>query len=181
MQRYSIFLTPSEPYFAYLETLIRELCGKHGGHPFEPHVTLYSGDLRDMGALKVALSAATQGIGPFTLDVKGIECREEYFRSLFIAFEENPVPAEVNARIRDGLGMESGYELSPHLSLLYSDMPLRDKTALAKNLVLGASRIRFDRVKIVSPGNLEEGWRDTSQWRTLFHARLEDDRDGVEG
>jgi len=181
MQRHSIFLTPSEPDFAYLANLIRELCGKHGGRLFEPHVTLYSGDLRDLDALKRVVSASVHGVRPFALNVRGVDCREEYFRSLFIEFEDNPAPAEINARIRDGLGNESGYELFPHLSLLYSDMSLCGKTALTKNLVLGVSRIRFDRVKIVSPGNREEGWRDTSQWRTLFHARLEDDRDGVEG
>lgn len=181
MQRYSIFLTPSEPDFVFLEALIRELCGKHGGHPFEPHVTLYSGGLRDLGTLKSVVSASVLGVLPFALDVRGVDCREEYFRSLFIHFEDNPVPAEINARFRGGLGIDAGYELSPHLSLLYSDMPLSAKKALAENLVLGVPRIHFDRVKIVSPGNREEGWRDTSQWRTLFHVGLEDDLGGVNG
>ncbi|MEA5112781.1 MAG: hypothetical protein VB050_02040 [Geobacteraceae bacterium] len=177
MQRYSVFLTPSDPDFAYLETMIRELCGKHGGHPFEPHVTLYSGDLRDLDALKRVVSASVHGVRPFALNVRGVGCREEYFWSLFIEFEDNPVPAGINARIRGGLGNESGYELFPHLSLLYSDMALSGKMALAKGLSLDRVVINFDQVKIVSPGNREEGWRDTSRWKTLFHARLEEDRE----
>ena len=181
MQRYSLFLTPSEPDSAFLEALIRELCGKHGGNPFEPHVTLYSGDLRDLEALKRVVSASMLGVRPFALDVRGVDCREEYFRSLFIDFEENPVLPEINARIRGGFGIDAGYELTPHLSLLYSDMPLSAKKALAENLVLGVPRIHFDRVKIVSPGNREEGWRDTTQWRTLFHVGLEDDLGDVNG
>jgi putative hydrolase of the HAD superfamily len=170
MQRFSIFLTPSAADYSYLDGLIRELCGTYGGHPFEPHVTLYSGELLDLVALLQVVSAAVQGVRPFALDIRRIDCREEYFRSLFIEFEDNPLPGEICERIRRGLGIESGYELFPHLSLLYSDLPLRHKEALAKRLVPDRSAIHFDQVKIVSPASREEGWRDTSQWRTLFRA-----------
>lgn len=175
MQRFSIFLTPSEPDFSCLDGLIRELCRRYGHEPFEPHVTLCSGDLRDLDALIKVVSAAVRGVGPFTLDVRRVDCREEYFRSLFIEFKESPVPVEICERIRHGLGMAAGYGLFPHLSLLYSDMPLRSKDALAKRIVLDKAVIHFNQVKIVTPMNRAEGWRDTLQWRTLFHVRLGED------
>ena len=65
-----------------------------------------------------------------------------------------------------------GMNSSRTLSLLYSDMPLRHKEALAKRVVPDRSGIHFDEVKIVTPRNMKEGWRDTAQWQTLYRVRL---------
>src|SRR6266498_2801590 len=130
MQRYSVFLTPSGADFAYTTNLIRELCDKYDGPPFEPHVTVYSGELSELDTLAKMVSAAVSGIRPFSLNVRRIGCGEEYFKSLFIEFEEDPALKEIHERIRAGVEIESGYELVPHLSLLYSDMPLPHKEAL---------------------------------------------------
>jgi len=172
MRRYSIFLTPCGADFAYTAGLIREMCAKFDRPPFEPHVTVYSGELSDPDALKKTVCAAMRGIRPFSLRVRGVGCGEEYFRSLFIEFEENSVLRELHESIRAGVANESGQGLFPHLSLLYCDMPLRRKEALAKRVVPDRPAIHFDEVKIVTPGNLKEGWRDTGQWQTLFRVGL---------
>jgi putative hydrolase of the HAD superfamily len=172
MQKYSVFLTPSGADFAYADNLIREICGKYDGPAFEPHVTVYSGEFSDLDALKKAVSAAVSGIRPFSLRVRGVGCGEEYFRSLFIEFEEDSVLREIHERIRVGVETESEYKLVPHMSLLYSDMPLRHKEALAKRVVPDRSGIHFDELKIVTPRNREVGWRDTGQWQTLFRVGL---------
>jgi putative hydrolase of the HAD superfamily len=174
MQRYSIFLTPSGADFTYTDNLIREMCGKYDGPAFEPHVTVYSGEFSDLDALRKVVSDAVYGVRPFSLCIRKVGCGEEYFKSLYIEFEENPVLLEIHERIRAGVKTESRYELVPHLSLLYSDMPLRHKEALAKRIVPDRPSIHFDKVKIVAPRNREEGWRDTGQWQTLFRARLGD-------
>ena len=49
---------------------------------------------------------------------------------------------------------------------------MRDKGALARRVMLDKTEIRFDELKIVSPRNLERGWRDTGQWQTLFRVKL---------
>ncbi len=177
MQRYSVFLTPSGADFDYTATLIRELCDKYDGHPFEPHVTVLSGNLVDLDELKRAVSAAVSGIQPFSLPVRRIGCSEAYFRSLFIEFEEAHPLREIRERMLSGLETEPADEFVPHLSLLYSEMPLRHKQALAKRLVLDRFEIHCDEVKIVTPRNRKEGWRDTGQWQTLYRVRLGSDRE----
>jgi len=172
MQRYSVFLTPSDADFEYTGSLIRELCDKYDGQPFEPHITVLSGDLTDLARLQRVVSAAVAGIRPFSLEVRKIGYSEAYFRSLFIEFEEAQQLREIRTRLLSGLEVEPADEFLPHLSLLYSEMPLRHKQALAKRLVLDRSKIHCDEVKIVTPRNRELGWRDTSQWQTLYHARL---------
>ncbi len=172
MQKYSVFLTPSGADFAYAADLIREICGKYDVPPFEPHVTAYSGMFSDQDALEKAVSTAVAGVRPFSLRIRRIGCSNEYLKSLFIEFEEDPVLRGIYERIRAGVEMASGYDLFPHLSLLYIDMPLRDKQALAKRVVPDRDLIYFDEVKIVTPRNLKEGWRDTRQWQTLLRMGL---------
>ncbi|HET6420768.1 MAG TPA: 2'-5' RNA ligase family protein [Geobacteraceae bacterium] len=176
MERYSVFLTPSGADFAYTANLIREMCGKYDEFPFEPHVTVYSGTFSDLDRLKKLLSSAVAGIGPITLRVRGVGCKEDYFKSLFIEFHENTALRGIHERIRAMVETESGYELVPHLSLLYSEMPLTEKQALAKRVIPDREVILFSSVKIVTPRNPKEGWRDTGQWQTLFRILLEESR-----
>lgn len=172
MRRFSVFLTPSTEDFAWAGNLVREICAKYDEPPFEPHVTVCTGPLSDLDALEKAVSAAAAGESPFSLRVRGIGFSGEYFRTLFIEFDEHPVLRRIHERIRAAAGNDCGHELFPHLSLLYKDMPLRDKGALARRVVLDKTAIQFDGLKIVSPRNLEQGWRDTGQWQTLFRVNL---------
>jgi putative hydrolase of the HAD superfamily len=173
VQRFSVFLTPSGEDYVYTGNVIRELCAKYDELHFEPHVTVYAGDLSDLETLKKAVSAAAEGVPPFSLRVLRVGCREEYFKSLFIEFEENAVLRRIYERIKAGETAESGYELIPHLSLLYKEMPLLDKEAMARRVRIDRAEINFDQLKIVTPRNETVGWRDTGQWQTLFRVRLE--------
>jgi len=135
-------------------------------------VTVYSGSLTDPDRLKRAVTAALEGVGPFPLKVTGIGFSGEYFKSVFIEFEENPLLRGIHDRLKRGLGEDSGYVLAPHLSLLYSDKPLTEKAVLARRIVLDRQDMLFDRVKVVAPQNPLDGWRDIGGWRTLFSMKL---------
>jgi putative hydrolase of the HAD superfamily len=171
-RRCSVFLTPAPEDFAFLAGMIRELSPKFDAPPFEPHVTVYSGMFPDPAAVQRALAAAVAGTPPLTLRVRGIGCTEEYFKTLFIEFEEDALLRSLHDRIKAECGVGSCYELIPHLSLLYADLPLRDKEALARRVALDRTEIRFDEVKLVTPLNLQEGWRDPMLWKTLARVKL---------
>lgn len=172
MRRFSVFLTPAAPDFAYTQKLIEEYCAKFDQPSFEPHVTVYTGDLTDPERLKMAVSHAAAEVSPYSLRVRGIGCSDEYFRTLFIELEENRLLREIFENIHSGFGGRGDYRLFPHLSLLYMDMPLRDKKALARRVKLDREEILFDRLKLVTPGNDGEGWRDPAKWETLFSVGL---------
>jgi putative hydrolase of the HAD superfamily len=140
-------------------------------------VTVYSGVFSDLDELKRVVAAAVEGMEPFPLSIRGIGWSEEFFKTLFIEFDESDALRGIHERIKTGLGEDSGYGLAPHLSLMYRDMPLRDKEALARRIVLDRPVVRFDEVKIVAPQNLLDGWRDTGLWKTVFSVKL--GRDGL--
>jgi putative hydrolase of the HAD superfamily len=171
-RRCSVFLTPAREDFAYLDGLIRETCADCVLPPFEPHVTLYSGTFHDPPLLIKALDAAVAGVPPITLAVREIGCTPEDFKTLFIEFYEHPLVRRIHERLKEDCGDLSPSGLSPHLSLLYADLPLREKEALTARIHLDRCELRFDEVKIVTPMNRVEGWRDTMHWQTIYRRKL---------
>lgn len=172
-KRCSVFLTPAGDDFACLDRLIWETGARYDLPPFEPHVTVYSGVFPDPDILRMALEAAVAGVSAITLAVRGIGCTPDYFKTLFIEFEEHPLLRLIHNRLKEECGEVSRYELAPHLSLLYAELPLGDKEALAAGMVLDRCELHFDEVKIVTPLNRVQGWRDTMQWQTIYRKKLE--------
>lgn len=176
--RVAVFLTPAADDYRYAEGIIRELSGSLDAPLFEPHLTVCSGLCVDPGFLTERVAMATQALSPITLLVKGVGCTDAYFRSLFIEF----MPDLRLATLRDQLSMsverpDNGVFL-PHLSLLYREMPLAEKETLALQLLPDRTVFTFDSLKVVTPANIQEGWRDTLHWETLFRATLLEPRAG---
>jgi len=169
-QRFSLFLTPSDTDFAYLDGLIKEITAAQNAYPFEPHVTVYSGSCNNQAVLKKSLADVVRGVPPIALKTAGIGCGPEYFKSLFIRFDEDVRVRRMHDRFKQVLGEDSGYRLIPHLSLLYYDVPIAEKDVLAQSITTERPEILFDAVKIVAPP--VEGWRDTAGWRTMFSMKL---------
>ena len=169
--RVAVFLTPAAVDFSYADGIIRELSAKLDATLFEPHLTVCSGFCADPELLKRVLAEAAQALPPLTLRVRGVGCSEAYFRTLYIEFE--PDPLLIGLRERVGVAVErpdNGF--LPHLSLLYREMPLAEKESLARRLHLGRKEITFDSLKVVTPANIQDGWRDTHRWATLYRAEL---------
>ena len=172
-QKYSIFLTPAPEDFAYTDYLIRELSARYDAEPFEPHVTVYAGTFRTIEPLESAVRHAIKGVQPFSLPVQGIGFSEEYFKTLFVDFAMSDILRKIYEKIRSGVHEDSGYVLKPHLSLLYHDIPLHDKEALAKTVTLDRSEVHFEQIKIMTPANRIAGWKDAKQWKTLYRSCLD--------
>ncbi|SNB46723.1 2'-5' RNA ligase family protein [Geobacter sp. DSM 9736] len=171
-RKYSVFLAPAGDDLAYTEALVRAWCARFGMTPFEPHVTVYSVLLTDPEELKRAVTEAVRGVDPFSLHCRRVGAMEEYFKTLFIELDESVTLRKIHDGIKSRMGNDSGYRLFPHLSLLYRDMPLEEKRELARQVRLDREELLFDRIKVATPGNIREGWRDTGDWRTIHEVVL---------
>ena len=171
-RRCSVFLVPAADDFDHFSEVIRELSARFDVPPFEPHVTVYAGMFPDPALLRDALPRACAGIPPITLRVRGIGCTPDYFKTLFIEFEEDAPLRRLYDRVKAACGLDTGYALFPHLSLLYAELPLREKEGLARRLTVDRATVRFDEAKVVAPLNIAAGWRDTLHWKTLSRVRL---------
>jgi len=172
-RRFSVFLVPVFDDRRWAEGVIRELAARYGTCPFEPHVTVYGGSYAADGELEPlcrAVAEAATATDPITLRVTGLGVTGEYFKSLFVSFAEEPRLRRLHERVK-GVARDSGYELVPHLSLLYADMPLTAKEMAARTVTLDRQEMRFEEVKIVAP-DPATGWSDARRWQTLFRVEL---------
>lgn len=174
LRRFSVFLCPATEDRRWAEEVIRELATRYDAPPFEPHVTIYGGrfvEEPELEAVRRALADAAAETRPITLRVTGLGATEEYFKTLFVAFAEEPHLQRLYEAVRTAAMHDSGYVLAPHLSLLYADLPLAAKKMAARTVRLDREEMRFDTVKIVVPDPVA-GWQDTMRWETLFRTGL---------
>jgi hypothetical protein len=108
--------------------------------------------------------------GPITLHVSGVDFSESYTKTLFVNFASSPAIEAVSAQIQKATGSE--YELKPHVSLLYKQMPEAQKTEAAHGLSLPVERVEFDSIKAVLTPSPITGPADINAWRTLASRRL---------
>lgn len=173
-RRFSVFLVPAKDDRRWAQGVIAELAARYDAPLFEPHVTVYGGSYTEDAELEPvrrALAGAAAEGGPITLRVIGLGVTEEYFKTLFVSFGEDPRLRRLNEAVKGTVARDSGYELVPHLSLLYADIPLAAKEMAAGTVSLDREEMRFDDVKIVAPDPVT-GWRDAMRWQTLFRVRL---------
>jgi putative hydrolase of the HAD superfamily len=170
--RVAVFLTPAADDFRYADGIIRELSAKFGAPLFEPHLTVYSGLYADPELLKGIVAEAARSIPPLALRVRGIGSSEAYFRTLYVEFEPDPLLTGLRERMGSVVARPNNGAFLPHLSLLYREMPLAEKEAVARGLLLDRSELTFDALKVVTPANIQAGWRDTLSWQTLSHVAL---------
>lgn len=173
-RRFSVFLVPAAGDRRWADGVIHELADRYDTLPFEPHVTVYGGAFSndaELEPVRRALADAAAGTGPITLLVAGLGVTEEYFRSLFVSFGEDPALRRLHEAVKGAVAQDSGYLLVPHLSLFYADLPLAAKETAARTVALDRQEMRFDQVKIVVPDPVT-GWSDARRWQTLFRLRL---------
>ncbi len=172
--RFSVFLVPAAEDRRWAEGVIRELAGRYDAPPFEPHLTVYGGcfaEESELEPVRHALADAAAETGPITLRITGLGATEEYFKTLFVAFADDPGLRRLYEAVREAAVRDSGYELAPHLSLLYADIPLATKKMAARTVRPDREEMRFDAVTIVVPDPVA-GWRDTKRWQTLLRVGL---------
>lgn len=132
--QYSLWFVPPEPEAERLSTVIAGLSRDYGTPAFPPHVTLL-GDLpaSEQEVLTKAAELAA-AVRPFTIELDGFGCSDEYFRSIFVAVETSAslIRAYEAAVELFGGDAPNGYE--PHLSLMYGEVPAVAKQELLTRL-----------------------------------------------
>lgn len=169
---FSVFLTPKSEDYNSLSKVIKTLSVKYGTSHFEPHVTVYSGVYSDSIQLKRIFKKSLPAIQPFSLQIKGINASPNYSKTLYIEFYYNELLENIYKTLKTAIPDLSNYILMPHLSLMYKETTEVERSYLLRESIILSSHIFFDELKIVSPSNLKEGWKDTSNWEIIFKKKL---------
>ena len=137
------WLIPAEPAREFFQRTIRELAERFGAVEFEPHVTIFLGRMDGRPPRKVLSSLGSPRI---SLRVRRIEQSDRFTKTLFVQFERSESLQSLADRIRELSGSVKPYVLNPHLSLLYHNIAVRARRALAETIQLPFREVRFDRI-----------------------------------
>lgn len=157
------WLMPAAEAKERFTALIAELSRRCDAAVFEPHVTLASGAITEERAHEILREVFPRE--PIELEVERIEFSEQYTKTLFVQFRSSPAIEALSIQIQKATG--SGYELDPHLSLLYKEMSAAEKAELARGISLPFSHASFDAIKAVSTQQPIMNRQEVEAWRTL--------------
>lgn len=156
----ALWLMPDSATSELLEALMRPLSQKTGSPLFPPHITMASG-FRHQWTGDFVLPDA---FGPRSvrLFATGLGCEPHFFRALYLQLQPT---ADLEACHHQALlRLSSTAVWCPHISLVYSDAPMREKLSWAKDVAVPQCPLIFNEWSLWGP---EPGhsWRNTNAWR----------------
>ena len=165
------WLIPAEPAHGFFCSLIADLACRYDAPVFEPHVTIHVG-ANDVDAAASAVSKAARDYKPITLKNRGIGHSDEFIKTLFVKFATSEKLQQLNTIVRTAAEDSCEYELNPHLSLLYKNIPGTARQELAASIKLPFSEIVFDGLKAVRCISPTRTRADVEAWRIMATTKL---------
>ena len=165
------WLIPTEPAHSFFQDVINDLARRYDGPFFEPHVTIYVG-ANDANAAEKALSKAAREWQTINLKALGIKHSDEFIKTLFVQFAINRKVRQLHQTIRNAARDLFDYELNPHLSLLYKNMPATARRQLADSIKIPFSEVIFDSLKAVRCISLTQSGAEVEAWRVVAETSL---------
>jgi 2'-5' RNA ligase len=162
---------PADPARTVLQGLIEELARQSDAPVFEPHVTVHVGEDHADAAEK-ALSRASRECQRINLKPLGIDHSDEFIKTLFVRFAPDKKLQRLNAIIRAAAQDPVRYQLNPHLSLLYKNIPAPVRSELGHSIKLSFSEVTFDGLKAVRCVSPTKSRADVEAWQVMATTEL---------
>ncbi len=165
----AFWLMPAAEESDFLLSLIRQLAPEYDAPLFEPHVTVYADDIEAPTA--VAALREIEGLSCFTLSFECVSYSHKFTKTVFVQLLPSPRLQQLSETLRERV-TGGGYDLNPHVSLIYKGLPSTIKAAVAGSINIPFQQILFDRIKVISGPNQTQTSADVEAWRTLAETRL---------
>ena len=127
---------------------------------FLPHITAYGLIKTDLEIIERSVLESIKNIKPFTVKKKSISISNNFWKTLFIKFENNSNMLQINKKLTENFLKFSKYTFEPHASLIYKNMNFEEKQNIIEHLELK------DNFKINSIGILKFS-ESISKWKII--------------
>lgn len=158
----SIWLTPAEKGKTYLEGIIKELASEYHAPIFSPHCTLYSPVNIGKIELEQILKDASAGIGSISIMMYKLNHTQNIWKTVFIELELTSELEKLQSRIVNLLPNPTPYSFSPHISLIYKEMPDEKKEEIICNLSVRNS-YKMDKITAMQTGLDVKNWEKVAE------------------
>jgi len=132
----SIWLTPSEEDWDYLQEIINDLAAEYSAPVFSPHCTLLSPVDLNKKELQSVLSNVSKEIAPIYVTMSGLNYSNNIWKTVFIKLEKSSELIALQKRVVGQSSPVQPYEFLPHLSLIYKEMTVELKEEIIRKLVV---------------------------------------------
>ena len=163
--RVSYWLIPVAADKRRLQRIIKELAARFDAPVFEPHVTLYSGEMEHIEDAADVLEGLA-GDFPVLLHSRGMAHSDQFTKTLFMEFASDSALDQISNDVKSLSKAQDDYALMPHLSLLYAPISRDVREVIAREIVV-PKIVRFDSIKAVATGDRTQSKSDVELWQSL--------------
>ena len=153
----SIWLIPAPEDAQYIQVIIDNLSTNYQAPVFSPHCTLYSPIDLPKAELKKILERSAKNMKPFYVKKTMISYTEDIWKTIFIELLRSSELEQLQQTVIRQFHVEHPYEFSPHISLLYKEIPDNKKENIIRNLQLKNS-FKMDKIAAVRTGPNVDNW-----------------------
>jgi 2'-5' RNA ligase len=155
---------PAGAAHKFFERTIRELAMRFDAPPFEPHLTLFVAPEGSRAPWELLGEVPSPD---FVLVAREIGWSERFTETLFVRFERNQRLLRLVEAIRKSSGGSEQYQIDPHLSLIYKKLPAKTKRALAEEIQLPFSEVRFEKIRAMRCKSPTKTADEVREWKLL--------------
>jgi len=163
----SIWLIPAPEDAQYIQVIIDKLSTNYQAPVFSPHCTLYSPIDLPIEELKKILERSAKNMESFYVKKTTISYTEDIWKTIFIELLRSSELEQLQQTVIRQFHLEHPYEFSPHISLLYKEIPDNKKENIIRNLQLKNS-FKMDKIAAVRTGPNVDNWETVVE--IPFHA-----------
>lgn len=165
-KNFVFWLSPERHAREAFDAIIHQLAKQFDAPVFDPHVTLFGGEMDDAAA-RALFRELARTRAPVELEVAGVEWSAEYTKTLYVQFRASAQARALSEAVRTAMGGGSDYHFNPHLSLLYQHLPDEMKREAARGIQLPAQRVRFNGLDLMCVPAKVEAREDVEAWETV--------------
>jgi len=131
---YSIWLTTENGAQNRFADVIRKLSQTYHSKLFDPHITLTGGITGSEAELITKTEKLSRQLTRMTVKPQEINYLNEFHRSLFILVMPDEALINANKLAKQLFGLPLNEEFTPHLSLFYGKLPVKEKEKIKGKL-----------------------------------------------
>ena len=163
----SIWLIPAREDAQYIQVIIDNLSINYQAPIFSPHCTLYSPIDLPKAELKKILERSAKNMKSFYVKNIMISHTEDLWKTIFIKLLRSSELEQLQQEVISQFQVEQPYKFSPHISLLYKEIPDKIKEDIIRNLQVKNS-FKMDKIAAVRTGPNVDNWETVVE--IPFHA-----------
>lgn len=163
------WLVPAEPRRELLREIIGILAKQFDAPRFEPHVTILAAPGTGKSPKQILKQIQAK---PIRLRLCGIGFSSQFRKTLFVRLTPNKAFERLVVDLSDATKSRAKRVPDPHVSLLYTQLPVRAKRELALTIKLPFHGVVFDSIKAIRSASPIKTRDDVEAWRVVARRSL---------